>query len=197
MNGKSIALIGVAVLALILVMAGCSSYNGITESDQQVRKTWGEVQVQYQRRADLIPNLVNTVKGYAKQEKDVLTSVVEARAKATQITVGKDVIDDPESFKKFEAAQQQLTGSIGRLLAVAEAYPELKSSQLFINLQTELAGTENRIGVARGRFNSEVNVYNTKVRRFPTNIFASVFGFQPRPYFEAAPGSEAPPKVEF
>jgi LemA protein len=199
MKGKSLVLIVVAVVALMLIIGGCNTYNGMTTSDQKVRETWGEVQNQYQRRSDLIPNLVSTVKGYATHEKDVLTAVVEARAKATQpqISVGKDVIDDPESFKRFQESQQQLTSALSRLLVVTEAYPELKSDRLFINLQTDLAGTENRIAVARGRFNTEVNSYNTRVRSFPANIFASMFGFQPRPYFEATPGSETAPKVEF
>jgi len=197
MKGKSLVLIGVLVLALILIMSGCGAYNGLVESDQAVQTAWGEVQNQYQRRADLIPNLVSTVKGYAKHEEQVLTQVVEARARATQITVTKDVLDDPESLKRFEEAQNQLSGALGRLLATTEAYPDLKANQNFMMLQTELAGTENRIAVARQRFNGIVQSYNTQVRQFPANIFAGIMGFQPRAYFQAAPGSETAPRVEF
>ena len=197
MKTKTMALIGVLILVLILIMSGCGTYNRLVESDQTVQNAWGEVQNQYQRRADLIPNLVNTVKGYAKHEEQTLTAVVEARAKATQVTVGKDVIDDPESLRRFEEAQNQLSGALGRLIAVSEAYPDLKANQNFMMLQTDLAGTENRIAVARQRFNGVVQGYNTQVRKFPANIFAGIFGFHPRAYFQATPGSETAPKVEF
>jgi LemA protein len=197
MKTKTMALIGILVLVLIVIMAGCGTYNSLVESDQGVQSAWGEVQNQYQRRADLIPNLVNTVKGYAKHEEQVLTAVVEARAKATQVTVGKDVIDDPESLRRFQEAQDQLTGALGRLIAVSEAYPDLKANQNFMMLQTDLAGTENRIAVARQRFNTTVQGYNTQVRKFPANIFAGIFGFHPRAYFQTTPGAETAPKVEF
>lgn len=197
MKTKSLIVAGVVILALILLFSGCGTYNSLVQSDQTVKKEWGEVQNQYQRRADLIPNLVNTVKGYAKHEEQVLTAVVEARARATQVTVGKDVIDDPESLRRFEQAQQELSGALGRLLAITENYPDLKANQNFLALQTQLEGTENRIAVARGRFNGVVQDYNTQVRRFPANIFAGIFGFHERPYFEATPGSETAPHVEF
>jgi LemA protein len=197
MKTKGLIVAGVVILALILLVSGCGTYNSLVNKDQAVKQQWGEVQNQYQRRSDLIPNLVNTVKGYAKQEQQVLTAVVEARARATQVTIGKDVIDDPESLKRFEDAQNQLSGALGRLLAITENYPDLKSNQNFMALQTQLEGTENRIAVARGRFNTSVQDYNTSVRRFPANIFAGIFGFHERPYFQATPGSETPPTVTF
>jgi LemA protein len=166
-------------------------------ADQQVQSSWSEVQNQYQRRADLIPNLVNTVKGYAKQEQQVLTQVVEARSRATQITLGKDVLDDSVALQRFEAAQGELSGVLSRLLSVTEAYPQLQSNQNFLALQTDLAGTENRITVARGRFNEQVRLYNTELRSFPENIFAGMLGFHPRAYFQASPGSDRPPTVTF
>ena len=196
-KSKGLIVAGVVFLALILLFAGCNTYNTMVDQDLAVKQQWGQVQNQYQRRADLIPNLVSTVKGYAKHEEEVLTKVVEARAKATQITVGKDVIDDPESLKRFEQAQAELSGALGRLLAITENYPDLKANQNFLALQTQLEGTENRIATERGRFNTVVGDYNSKVRRFPANIFAGIFGFHERPFFEATPGSETPPQVNF
>ncbi len=197
MKTSSLVIIVLVILGLFLLMSGCGTYNNLIESEQQVQQQWGEVENQYQRRSDLIPNLVATVKGYATHEQEVLTQVVEARSRATQITVGKDVVDDPESLRRFAQAQTELTGALGRLLAVAENYPNLKANENFLALQTQLEGTENRITVARGRFNETVREYNTSVRRFPANIFAGIFGFRQRPYFEATPGSETAPKVEF
>lgn len=197
MKTKSLIIAGVAILAFLLLMAGCNTYNDLVHSDQAVKKEMGEIQNQYQRRADLIPNLVATVKGYAAHEEKVLREVVEARAKATQVTLGEEVINDPESLRRFEQAQGELSQALGRLLAITENYPDLKANQNFLALQTQLEGTENRIAVARGRFNNVVQDYNTQVRRFPANIFAGIFGFRERPYFEAAPGSQNAPRVEF
>lgn len=197
MKTKGLIVAGVVILALILLMAGCNNYNSLVQSDQAVKKELGEIQNQYQRRADLIPNLVATVKGYAAHEEKVLREVVEARAKATQVTVGADVINDPEALRRFEQAQGELSQALGRLLAITENYPDLKANQNFMALQTQLEGTENRIAVARGRYNNVVQDYNTQVRRFPANIFAGIFGFRERPYFEAAPGSQNAPEVKF
>lgn len=161
-----------AAALLGLLTAGCG-VNAIPTYEEQAKARWSEVQNQYQRRADLIPNLVETVKGFAQQEKDVLTAVVEARAKATQIKIDVNQITDPEALKRFQDAQQQLSGAIGRLLAVAEAYPDLKSSQNFLTLQAQLEGTENRIAVARRDYIEAVRVYNTELRTFPGILWAS------------------------
>lgn len=190
-------LIGFCILAIIFLIGGCSVYNNLAGASQDVDAAWGEVQNQYQRRADLIPNLVNTVKGYAKQEEKVLTEVVQARAAATQIHLDASQLDDPAALERFEQAQGELSGALGRLLAVSEAYPDLKSNQSFRDLQTQLEGTENRIAVARGRFNAAVRDYNGRVVTFPASILAGVFGFTKKPYFEATPGSEKAPQVEF
>src|SRR6266480_1828970 len=165
-----------AVLAVILVgglVAGCG-YNTIPTLEEQAKARWGDVQNQYQRRADLIPNLVATVQGYAKQEKDVLTSVIEARAKATQVKIDASQLTDPEKLKQFQDAQNQLSGALGRLLAVSENYPDLKSNQNFLALQSQLEGTENRIAVARRDYIEAVRVYNTELRTFPGVIWASI-----------------------
>jgi len=189
---------GIAVLLLIILfISGCGAYNGMVTAEEEINKSWGAVQEQYQRRADLIPNLVATVKGYAKQEEKVLTEVVNARAKATQITLSQEILDDPQAFGKFEAAQGELSKALGRLLSVVESYPDLKSNQNFLALQSQIEGTENRIAVARGRYNESVQTFNTKIRRFPSSMFAGLFGFHEKPYFKATPGSETAPKVEF
>ncbi|MDB5033769.1 MAG: hypothetical protein JWQ98_1010 [Chlorobi bacterium] len=198
MKKPSLVVFGaIALVLLILLMSGCNAYQKLVSADQQVQSAWSEVQNQYQRRTDLIPNLVNTVKGYAKQEQQVLTQVVEARSRATQITVTKDVLDDSVALKRFESAQGELSGVLSRLLSVTEAYPQLQSNQNFLALQTDLAGTENRITVARGRFNEQVRLYNTEVRSFPETIFAGMLGFHPRAYFQATPGSDRAPTVTF
>jgi len=170
-NAARIRSLGLVAL-LVLFTAGCG-VNAIPTYDEQAKARWGEVQNQYQRRSDLIPNLVETVKGFAQQEKDVLTAVVEARAKATQIRIDASQITDPEALKRFQDAQQQLSGAIGRLLAVAEAYPDLKSSQNFLTLQAQLEGTENRIAVARRDYIEVVRIYNTELRTFPGILWAS------------------------
>ena len=166
------------------------------KQDETVKNTWNNVQSQYQRRTDLIPNLVNTVKGEANFEQSTLTGIVEARAKATQVQVNPENLT-PEKVAEFQQAQSGVTSALGRLLAVVENYPNLKTNEGFRALQAELAGTENRINVARNDFNNAVNVYNTKVRSFPTNIFAGIFGFERREGFKAEAGAEKAPEVKF
>lgn len=186
----------VIVVLVLLGMFGCNKYNGLVKLDENVKNKWGAVQSQYQRRADLIPNLVNTVKGAANFEQTTLTQVIEARAKATQITVNPDDLS-PEKIQQFQQAQGQLSTALGRLLAVAESYPQLKANQNFLDLQAQLEGTENRITVARNDFNDSVNSYNGSVRSFPNNLIAGIAGFQQKGYFQAQPGSENAPKVQF
>ncbi|MBK6932264.1 MAG: LemA family protein [Saprospirales bacterium] len=190
-----IPLILVGVL-LLLVFNMCGSYNTAVKKDEEVKKAWSQVENQYQRRADLIPNLVNTVKGYADFERSTLEAVVQARANATKVTINADNLT-PENIQRFEQAQAGLSGALSRLLAVAESYPNLKANENFLDLQKQLEGTENRISVERRNFNTSVNEYNTFIRRFPTNLYAGIFGFSPRGYFQAAAGSENAPKVEF
>jgi len=187
-----------AVVLIGLLTAGCG-YNTIPTLEERAKAQWSEVQNQYQRRADLIPNLVNTVQGYAKQEKDVLTSVVEARAKATQVRVDASQLTDPEKLKQFQDAQNQLSGALGRLLAVSENYPDLKSNQNFLALQSQLEGTENRIAVARRDYIEAVREYNTSLRTFPTVLWAMTAfrSSQPMATFTAAEGSQTPPSVKF
>lgn len=189
-------LIIVVVLALIFGFFGCSTYNGMVEKDTNVQGKWAAVQTQYQRRADLIPNLVQTVKGVANFEKSTLQSVIEARAKATSIQLSADQLT-PENVQRFQQAQEQLGGTLSRLLAVAENYPQLKATQNFSELQAQLEGTENRIAVSRNDFNTAVQDYNASVRRFPNNIFAGIFGFQQRGFFEASAAAQQAPTVQF
>ena len=190
-----------AILAIVLLglgLSGCG-YNTIPTLEEQAKARWADVQNQYQRRADLIPNLVATVQGYAKQEKDVLTSVVEARAKATSVRVDASQLTDPEKVKQFQDAQNQLSGALGRLLAVTEAYPDLKSNQNFLALQSQLEGTENRIAVARRDYIEAVRQYNLALRTFPTVIWAStVFsGSKAMAEFTATDAAQTPPQVKF
>ena len=189
-------LIIVVVVALVLGMFGCSSYNGLVEKDAAVQEKWSQVQTQYQRRADLIPNIVNTVKGSADFEKSTLTAVIQARSKASSINLSADQLT-PENIQKFQAAQDQLSGSLSRLLAVAEAYPNLKANQNFLELQAQLEGTENRIAVSRNDFNGAVKTYNVAVRTFPNNIFAGIFGFPVKGFFEASQAAQSAPTVQF
>ena len=200
MNRIAVARIGLvaALLGIALTVSGCG-YNTIPTLEEQAKARWGDVQNQYQRRADLIPNLVETVKGFASQEKSVLTAVVEARAKATQVKVDASQLTDPEKLKQFQDAQNQLTGALGRLLAVSENYPDLKSNANFLALQSQLEGTENRIAVARRDYIDAVRVYNTALRTFPTLIWAKTFfaGNKPMAEFTASEGSEKPPQVKF
>ena len=189
--------ITIVVLVGGIFLWGMGIYNGLVRSDEGVRSAWGQVESQYQRRADLIPNLVNTVKGYAQQEKDVFIGVTEARAKVSQITVTKEVLEDPTAFARFQAAQDQLTSALSRLLVVAENYPQIKSNENFRDLQTQLEGTENRINVARERFNTTVQEFNTRIRSFPTSFIAGMFGFKEKAYFQSKPGAETAPEVKF
>src|SRR5215471_13112698 len=195
-----IGLIVLAVVAIIIVggiVWGTGVNNQFVTSEQLVNEKWAQVQNVYQRRADLIPNLVETVKGFAAQEKTVLEDVTKARASASAIQATPELVNDPVAFKKFQDAQAQLSGALSRLLVTVERYPDLKSNQNFLALQSQLEGTENRIAVERRRFNESVRAYNTAVRSFPSGLVASLRGFREKPFFEAAPGSEAAPKVQF
>ena len=186
------------ILVVASLLGGCG-YNQLQSLDEQVKASWSEVINQYQRRADLIPNLVNTVKGYAQQEKDVLIGVTEARAKATSIQVKPEDVDDPAKVQQFMQAQREVGGALSRLLVVAENYPQLKSDQNFRELQAQLEGTENRIAVARQRFIKATQEFNTNVRQFPTNLTAMMFGFKPKPQFtvEDEKAIARPPTVDF
>lgn len=192
---KKTWIIIIAVIAVIAIY-GVSSYNSMVSQEEAVGTAWSNVKNQYQRRADLIPNLVNTVKGYAAHEKETFDAVVSARAKATQTTV---IIDDltPEKMEAYQRAQGEVGSALSRLLAVTENYPELKANENFQTLQAQLEGTENRISVERRNFNDVARAYNTSIRRFPKNIFAGMFGFEKRPYFEAQEGAEKAPEVKF
>lgn len=184
------------VILVLLALWGVSIYNNIVSQEEDVTKSWANVENQYQRRADLIPNLVNTVKGYAAHEQETLQAVVDARAKATSISIDAENMT-MEQLKAFQEAQNQVTGALGRLIAVSESYPDLKANQNFLELQAQLEGTENRIAVERKNFNDTVKQYNANIRRFPQTIFASLFGFDTKPYFEAEEGSAKAPTVEF
>ena len=183
-------------IIVILVIWAISGYNGMVEMDEQVQNKWANVETQYQRRADLIPNLVSTVKGYAKHEQQTLENVVKARSEATQVKVDAENLT-PEKLAAFQKAQSGVSSALGRLLAVAENYPDLKANQNFLELQSQLEGTENRITVARKDFNDAAKSYNQSIRQFPKNILAGMFGFEKKSYFEAEAGSEKAPKVEF
>lgn len=192
---KKTWIIIIAVLAVIVVY-GITSYNSMVAQDEAVGTAWSNVENQYQRRADLIPNLVNTVKGYAAHEKEAFDAVVSARAKATQTTISIDELT-PEKMEAYQKAQGAVGSALSRLLAVTENYPDLKANENFQTLQAQLEGTENRISVERRKFNEVAKAYNTNIRRFPKNIFAGMFGFEKRPYFEAEEGSEKAPEVKF
>lgn len=183
-------------LVAVLVFSMCGSYNTAVQKDESVKSAWSQVENQYQRRADLIPNLVNTVTGYANFEKQTLEAVVQARASATQVKIDPENLT-PEAIQRFEQAQQGLSGALGRLLMVTENYPDLKANQNFLDLQKQLEGTENRISVERKNFNSTVQDFNSHIRRFPTNLLVGIFGFSPKGYFQAQPGSEKAPEVKF
>ncbi|MFA5171119.1 MAG: LemA family protein [Sulfuriferula sp.] len=186
------------MMLLTLSLSGCG-YNTFQSSDEQVKASWAEVLNQYQRRADLVPNLVNVVKGYASHEKDVLTQVTAARARVGQIQATPELINDPEAFAKFQAAQRDMSSSLGRLMLVAENYPQLKADGVFRDLQAQLEGTENRITVARKRYIEAVQVYNNTVRQFPSNLTAMVFGYKVKPSFTVDNEKEisTAPKVDF
>ena len=191
--------IGVIILIVVLAIvgiAGCSGYNGLVKQDEAVKKAWNNVQTEYQNRSDLVGNLVNTVKGAANFEQNTLTAVVEARAKATSVNINADNLT-PDKMAEFQAAQGQLTGSLGRLLATVEAYPTLKATENFTQLQRQLEGIENNIKNSRKIFNDEINTYNTKVRSFPMNILGGLFGFHAKAGFQADAGAEKKVDVNF
>lgn len=183
-------------VAVVLVFAVYTSYNGLVAKDEAVKTEWANVETQYQRRSDLIPNLVSTVKGYAAHERTTLDEVVEARTKATSVNLSVDELSE-EKLAEYQKVQGEVRSALGRLIAVAESYPDLKANQNFIELQSQLEGTENRIAVARERYNTATRTYNVAARRFPTNIVASLFGFAQKGYFTAAEGTETAPVVEF
>ena len=192
----------IALLVVVVVIVGIAGWaisvqNRLVGLEQDVNEKWAQVQNVYQRRADLIPNLVETVKGFAAQERTVLTEVTQARASATSIKLTPEALNDPQAMAKFQAAQNQLSGALSRLLVTVERYPELKSNQNFLTLQSQLEGTENRITVERQRYNAAVRDYNTRLRIFPGSLMAGMMGFKPKAFFEAAPGSETAPKVKF
>lgn len=194
MKNKSLWII-LGIVAVVAVWA-ISGYNGLVKLDENVNKTWANVQSAYQRRSDLIPNLVNTVKGYAEHEQKTLQEVVEARSKATSINIDASTAT-PEQMKAWIEAQQEVGSALGRLIAVSESYPTLRANENFMELQTQLEGTENRIKTERDRYNEAVQSFNVKIRRFPTNIVASIFGFERRAMFEANEGAERAPEVVF
>ncbi|WP_276773387.1 LemA family protein [Porphyromonas endodontalis] len=195
-NKKPFILIG--IVALIILIGGwlMKGYNGMVNEDENVNLQWGEVENQYQRRLDLIPNLVNVVKGYASHEKETLEGVIEARAKATQTTIDPSNMTE-EQLANFQKAQDGLSGALNRLMVVVEKYPELKANENFLQLQAQLEGTENRITVARKSYNDAATIYNKLVRRFPNNMLAGIFGFSVRPQFKAQEGAESAPMVQF
>lgn len=192
---KKSTIIVIAIVAVVAVWA-ISAYNGLVNLDEGVANKWGDVETQYQRRADLIPNLVNTVKGYAAHEQETLEGVIAARSQATQIKVDPENLT-PEKLAEYQEAQGQVTSALGKLLAITENYPDLKANQNFLELQAQLEGTENRINVARMNFNEATKKYNTAIRRFPKNILAGMFGFEKRSYFESQDGAETAPQVQF
>jgi LemA protein len=196
MKTGRIILIVIAFILVIFIFKGCNGYNNLVTMREQVNRDWSNVENVYQRRADLIPNLVNTVKGYATHEQETFTKVTEARSKATSVTIDAANMTDAD-MKRFQAAQGEISSALSRLLAVAEAYPDLKANQNFLELQSQLEGTENRIAVERRKFNETATTYNTALKRFPTILYAGMLGFKDRPYFQAEEGSQVAPKVQF
>lgn len=192
-----LVLIGVLFVGSLLLVWGVSAYNKIITLDEQVKAGWSAVESQYQRRYDLIPNLVETVKGFAKQEREVLENVTNARARVGQLNVTPEVLNDPQAFARFQQAQDGLSSALSRLLVITENYPTLKSNENFLQLQSQLEGTENRITVARNRFNETVQEFNTTIRRFPGSLVASFAGFSEAQYFQALSGAEQAPQVRF
>ena len=192
-------LVGIAVVVFLvfLVITGVSGYNSLVKLNEGVDQSWSQVENVYQRRSDLIPNLVNTVKGASNFEQETLTRVIEARASASQVKLTPEMLNDPQALQRFEQAQGALGSALSRLLVTVEQYPELKANANYLALQDELAGTENRIAVERRRFTETVKKYNVAVKRFPMNFVAGMFGFSPKAYFEARAGAEEPPTVNF
>ena len=194
---KGLIILGVVLLFVFLLISSATrTYNGLVKAEETVDAQWAQVENTYQRRADLIPNLVSTVKGYADFEQKTLTDVIEARSKATSVNINPENIN-PQSLQQFQAAQDGLSSALSRLMVVVERYPELKANQNFLELQSQLEGTENRISVERRRFNETATTYNTNIRSFPRNLFASIFGFERKAYFEASEGAEKAPVVNF
>jgi LemA protein len=191
-----IPVIVLVLIGLFVYTKAVGVYNQFVQTEETINGEWAEVQTQYQRRADLIPNLVNTVKGYADFEQETLTGVIEARSKATSININAENLT-PDKIAEFQQAQDQLSGALSRLLVTVERYPDLKANQNFLELQAQLEGTENRIAVARRNFNQSVQAYNSNLRTFPNNIFAGWYGFERKGYFEASEGSENAPTVQF
>jgi len=200
MKKSFLVLIGVFVflglIVLIAVLTSVRSYNKMVQYDENVTNAWSQVENQYQRRADLIPNLVNTVKGYAEFEQETLTQVTEARSKATSVNISAENLNE-QTMAQFQQAQDGLSSALSRLMVVVEKYPELKANQNFLELQSQLEGTENRIANERMKFNETTKTYNVYTRRFPANIFANIYGFDQKPYFKAVEGSEKAPEVKF
>jgi len=196
MKKSSIILIAIAAVLILAIFSGISTYNKLVTEREKVNSQWANVESQYQRRSDLIPNLVATVKGYATHESSTLEGVIAARAKATQVTVDAKTLT-PEKLQQYQAAQGELTSALGKLIMIKESYPELKANQNFLELQAQLEGTENRISVERSRYNEVAQNYTTIIQRFPAVIFANMFGFEKKPYFEAEKGSEKAPSVKF
>lgn len=196
MKSRNLVIIVVVAFILILGGCGCNGYNNMVKLDVDVKTSWANVQSDYQRRADLIPNLVNTVKGYANFEQETLTKVIEARSKATSVNINAGDLT-PEKLAQFQQAQGELSGALSRLLVTVEKYPDLKANQNFMDLQKQLEGTENRIKVSRNDFNATVGNYNLAIRKFPNNIFAGMFGFKEKQPFAADPGAEKAPNVQF
>ena len=196
MKKSTIILIAVVVVIFYIISGAIGKYNAMVTLEEGVDAAWSQVENVYQRRADLIPNLVATVKGYAEHEQETFIAVTEARSKVNNINV-EGIANNPQALKNFQAAQGQLSSALSRLMVVVEKYPELKANQNFLDLQTQLEGTENRIAVERNRFNKAAQGYNTIIRRFPGSIYAGIFGFERKAYFEAEAGSKVAPKVEF
>ncbi|WP_373521240.1 LemA family protein [Aquiflexum sp.] len=196
MKKALIPILIIAVVGIFIYTKSVGVYNMFVQNEETINGQWAEVETQYQRRADLIPNLVNTVKGYADFEQETLTGVIEARSKATSINLNAENLT-PENIAQFQQAQDQLSGALSRLLVTVERYPDLKANQNFLELQAQLEGTENRIAVARRNFNQSVQSYNASLRTFPNNLFAGWYGFETKGYFEAAAGSENAPTVQF
>lgn len=194
MSTKNLTLIIILVVILLFGGCACTRYNGLVTSDQGVKTAWSNVETNYQRRTDLYNSVIKVIEGSANFEKSTLKDVISARAKATSVTVD---VNDSASLGAYQRAQAQLQGSFSRLMAVAEAYPDLKTTQQFQNFETDISGTENRINVARRDFNDAVQQYNLKVKTFPNNIFAGIFGFHEKPYYKAEPGSENAPEIHF
>jgi LemA protein len=194
MSTRNLSLIIVLVVILLFGGCACGRYNGLVTTDQDVKTSWSNVETNYQRRTDLYNSVIKTIEGSANFEKSTLKDVINARANATKVTVD---VNDSASLGAYQRAQSQLQGTFSRLMAVAEAYPDLKTTQQFADFQTNIAGTENRINVARRDYNSSVNTYNLKVKTFPNNIFAGIFGFHEKPYYKSDPGSENAPDIHF